>query len=538
MPSKNVVIGWLGSEKDKGAEERRWKKWRPTVSLFQHDDLSFDRFELLYQTQSEDLMKVIAADIKEVSPKTSVRPHLIDFDDPWNFPEVYQILYKLVSEYDFDCESEDYFLHLTTGTHVSQICMFLLAEAKIFPGKLIQTSPVNNPKPSKEKSGRYEIVDLGHNDFDRIRSRVHFEEQSRENISYLKDSIDTRNNEFNTLIEVMERVAVQSTEPILLLGPTGAGKTKLARRIYDLKSSNKKGFGDFVKVNCATIKGDGAMSALFGHIKGSYTGAIEKRLGLLLSANNGVLFLDEIAELGAGEQAMLLHALEEKQFLPYGADTHKDSDFQLIAGTNANLYELVEQKLFREDLLARLEHWKFILPGLKNRREDIKPNIDFELQQLTIRRKQAVSFTPKAKSNFIEFAVSPAAVWKRNFRDLSRAIDRMATLSPYGRITVEIVEREILELRESWVEPSSIQPKKLAERLLTEEQLNGIDDFDLIQLEAVLGVCCKSRTIADAAKILFSKSLMLKKSKNDSDRLSKYLLKYKIEWSQIQKLNR
>lgn len=535
MSSKNIVIGWVGSEKDKGAEEKRWKKWRPSVSLFQHGDLSIDQCELLYQTQSEDLMNIVAADIKEVSPKTNVRPHLIDFNDPWNFPEVYRILYKFVSEYEFDCERENYFLHLTTGTHVSQICMFLLAESKIFPGKLIQTSPIN--KPTKEKSGRYEIVDLGHDDFNRIRSRVLFEEQSKENISYLKDRIDTRNSEFNTLIEVMERVAIQSTEPILLLGPTGAGKTKLARRIYDLKSSGKKVFGDFVKVNCATIKGDGAMSALFGHIKGSYTGAVDKRSGLLLSAHNGVLFLDEIAELGAGEQAMLLHALEEKQFLPYGADTHKKSDFQLIAGTNANLYELVEQKLFREDLLARLEHWKFVLPGLKNRREDIEPNIDFELQQLTNRRKQAVSFTPKAKSKFIEFAVSPAAAWKRNFRDLSRAIDRMATLSPNGRITVEIVEREILELRESWVEPSSIQPRKLAEQLLNEEQLNAIDDFKLIQLEAVLAVCCKCRSIADAARILFPKSMALKKSKNDSDRLSKYLIKYEIEWSEIQKLN-
>lgn len=535
MQSKNVVIGWVGSEKDKGADEKRWKKWRPSVSLFQHSDFPVDRCELLYQTKFEDLMKTVAADIVEVSSETVVSPRLIDFERPWSFPEVYQILYKFVSEYQFDCERENYFLHLTTGTHVSQICMFLLAESKIFPGNLIQSSPIN--KPSKEMSGRYEIVDLGHSDFNRMRSRALFEEQSKQNISYLKDSIETKNNEFNTLIEVMERVAVQSREPILLLGPTGAGKTKLARRIYDLKVSSKKVSGNFVKVNCATIKGDGAMSALFGHIKGSFTGAHQQRPGLLLSAHNGVLFLDEIAELGSGEQAMLLHALEEKEFLPFGADKQKKSDFQLIVGTNANLYELVEQKLFREDLLARLEHWKFVLPGLRNRREDIEPNIDYELQQLTSRKKQAVSFTPEAKSKFIAFAVSPAAVWRRNFRDLSRAIDRMATLSPTGRITTEIVEREILELRESWVEPSSIQPKKLVEKLLTEEQLNIIDDFKLIQLEAVLAVCCKCRTIAEAARQLFPKSLALKKSKNDSDRLSKYLLKFEIEWSQIQNLN-
>lgn len=535
MSLKNVIIGWVGSEKDKGTEERRWKKWRPSVSLFQHPDFAVDKCELLYQTKFEDLMKIISADISEISPGTIVRPHLIDFEDPWNFPEVYQTLFKFVNGYDFDCEREDYHLHLTTGTHVSQICMFLLAESKIFPGKLIQSSPIN--KPTKEMSGRYEIVDLGHSDFDRIRSRVLVEEESKKNISYLKDSIDTKNKEFNILIETIERVALQSMQPILLLGPSGAGKTKLAQRIYDLKLSSKKVSGKFVKVNCATIKGDGAMSALFGHTKGSYTGALQERPGLLLSAHNGVLFLDEIAELGVGEQAMLLHALEEKRFLPYGADKQKESDFQLIAGTNANLYELVEQKLFREDLLARLEHWKFIMPGLKNRREDIEPNIDFELQQLTNHRKQAISFTPKARSKFIAFAVSPAAIWKRNFRDLSRAIDRMATLSPTGRITTEVVEREILELQKSWRGPSLIQEKKLAEKLLTENQLEGIDDFEMIQLESVLAVCRKCRTKAEASRHLFPKSLAIKKSKNDSDRLSKYLLKYEIEWSQIQNLN-
>ena len=535
MQPKNVVIGWVGSEKDKGTGDKRWEKWRPSISLFQHRELPFDRCELLYQAKFEDLMKSVTQDIAEMSPNTLIRPCLIDFNEPWNFPEVYRVLYEFMSAYEFKCESENYFLHLTTGTHVSQICMFLLAEAKIFPGKLIQSSPLG--KSTKEMSGRYEIVDLGHRDFDRIRSRIHFEEQSEKNISYLKDGINTLNPAFNNLIDKIERVAAQSSKPILLLGPTGTGKTKLARRIYNLKMQGKQVTKNFIKVNCSTIKGDGAMSALFGHIKGSFTDAKLERAGFLSSADKGVLFLDEIAELGLAEQAMLLHALEEKEFFAFGSDKTKTSDFQLIAGTNANLTELVEQKLFREDLLARLEHWKFVLPALKDRHEDIEPNIDFELEQLGERKKQAISFTPEARRKFAAFASSAAAVWKRNFRDLNRAIDRMATLSSTGRITTKIVEREILELRDSWLEPSSIQPKKLVDKLLGDERANSIDDFKLIQLEAVLIVCCKCRSLSEAARLLFRRSLTLKKSKNDSDRLRKYLLGFEIEWSQIQNLN-
>src|SRR5204862_3777135 len=99
------------------------------------------------------------------------------------------------------------------------------------------------------------------------------------------------------------------------------------------------------------------MSALFGHVKGAFTGALKDRAGLLRSADGGVLFLDEIGELGLDEQAMLLRALEEKTFLPLGSDRETQSDFQLIAGTNRDLMAEVNRGLFREDLLCRINLW-------------------------------------------------------------------------------------------------------------------------------------------------------------------------------------
>ena len=170
----------------------------------------------------------------------------------------------------------------------------------------------------------------------------------------LKSGIPPRNDAFNRLIEQIEHVAANAVDPLLLTGPTGAGKSHLARRVYELKKHRRQVSGGFVEVNCATLRGDAAMSALFGHRKGAFTGATTDRPGLLRAADGGILFLDEIGELGPDEQAMLLRALEEKRFLPLGADSEATSDFQLISGTNRDLGASVDAGEFREDLLARI----------------------------------------------------------------------------------------------------------------------------------------------------------------------------------------
>jgi transcriptional regulatory protein RtcR len=320
---------------------------------------------------------------------------------------------------------------------------------------------------------------------------------------------------------------------LLLMGPTGAGKSKLARRIFELKKMRRTITGEFIDVNCATLRGDGAMSTLFGHVKGAFTGALRDRAGVLRGADKGVLFLDEIGELGRDEQAMLLRALEEKTFLPLGSDREARSDFQLIVGTNRDLLAAVSESRFREDLLARINLWTFTLPGLRSRPEDIEPNLQFELDQFAQRTGHHVTFNKEARQHFLEFALSSVAKWTGNFRDLNAAVVRMATLAQGGRISVEIVQEEIARLSVSWVRPAAGETDGMLAQLLSENSLDEIDLFDRVQLTHVLQVCRDARSMSDAGRQLFGASRMRKTSSNDADRLRKYLNRFGIQWDQI-----
>jgi transcriptional regulatory protein RtcR len=122
--------------------------------------------------------------------------------------------------------------------------------------------------------------------------------------------------QFNQLIEQIWTRGHPRQRTDSLMGPTGAGKSQSARRIFELKKTRHQVTGAFVDVNCATLRGDSAMSTPFGHHKGAFTGAAKDRPGLLRSANGGLLFLEEVGELGLDEQAMFLRALKEKRFLP------------------------------------------------------------------------------------------------------------------------------------------------------------------------------------------------------------------------------
>ncbi len=537
-----TVVSFLGAQLDRGSGDR-WGSWRPNVAMCQHDDLLVSRLVLMTDRRFNKLYDRVVEDIALVSPETKVERCDFGVRDPWDFEQVFDRLYGISQDLTFEPGSDDLLVHMTTGTHVAQICLFLLTETRHFPARLLQTGP---PPANKKVPGTWQIIDLDLSRFDRIARRFAQERAAAQ--SLLKSGIRTQSRAFEDLITRVERVAPVSKAPKLLMGPTGAGKSQLAKRIYELKKQRGQLTGPFVEVNCATIRGDGAHSTLFGHKRGAFTGALQDRPGLLRAADGGLLFLDEIGELGLDEQAMLLRALEDKRFLPLGSDKDVHSDFQLIAGTNRELGSAVARGTFREDLLARINLWTFRLPGLRERIEDLEPNVEHELERWSQQVGRRVHFSAEARRRYLDFATSAEAAWRGNFRDLNGSITRLCTLAEGGRITETDVDGEIARLRSDWrrddpFEAASADGGESARgaeaddellcSVLGDERLEALDRFDRVQLAEVVRCCRTTRSLSAAGRELFAVTRQKRSIANDADRLRKYLARFGLDHAAV-----
>ncbi|MCX5747920.1 MAG: RNA repair transcriptional activator RtcR family protein, partial [Proteobacteria bacterium] len=223
MSRKTVVIGLVGSTLDGGHNEKRWQRWRPSVAICMQETFKIDRYELLGQASMQPLVDQVAADIIRMSPATEVRHHTLAIANPWDFTDVYAVLDDFADSYPWKA-TEDYYLHITTGTHVVQICWFLLCETRAIPGVLLQSSPTRtrDPRDPKDVVGSIDVIDLQLEKFDRLAAR--FRARQASGASLLKAGIATKNATFNTMIEELEHVASRSKDPLLLVGETGTGK--------------------------------------------------------------------------------------------------------------------------------------------------------------------------------------------------------------------------------------------------------------------------------------------------------------------------
>ncbi len=173
--------------------------------------------------------------------------------------------------------------------------------------------------------------------------------------------------------------ASMSDANVLLTGETGTGKELFATIIH---KNSSRAAGNFVVVDCASLTESLVESTLFGHLKGSFTGAQLNRQGLIKTADGGTLFLDEIGEMPLTIQKVFLRVLQERQFRPVGATREQTSNFRLIAATNRDLEKMVEEGLFRSDLLFRIKTMRIDLPSLRKRVGDIQPLAEFRINQL------------------------------------------------------------------------------------------------------------------------------------------------------------
>lgn len=244
-------------------------------------------------------------------------------------------------------------------------------------------------------------------------------------VNYLPKDIIGRSKKMLEVFSLMEKLKDSSTTA-LLLGESGAGKEKIAQGIHKNGLRSEK---PLISVNCAALPKDLIESELFGHEKGSFTGASSLRIGRFEAANGGTLFLDEIGDLPMHTQVKLLRVLQERKFERVGGNRPIDCDLQIIAATHKNLEKLVEKGLFRADLYYRLNVFPIRVPSLRERKEDILSLADFFIDKFNqLNNKSVKRLSTSAIDMLMKYH------WPGNVRELSNCIERAVLLCDGGVI--------------------------------------------------------------------------------------------------------
>ena len=571
MSEKNVVVGILATTYD---NEKKEGFWQPSVQLASQPDFPISRFHLLYSgSGNRRLAEEVKQKIENQSPQTEVTLHTYKAENPWNFKDVSSALYTFIKEFTYDPETENCYVHVTTGTEVAKMCWCLFIHGGYLQAKMVQSI-----QPGRGVKEQYAIFepDLKHcpDILEAFRQKYAWASEFFEET--LTTTEDDKKREAFT-------VADTTRDPILLTGETGTGKTYFAREIQKhlakkcparkLATVEAENILDeiadelvpFVNCNCATLSPALANSRLFGHEKGAFTGAIKQHIGLLERANEGILFLDEIGELPVETQGKLLKAIDEKRFEREGADAGKGngiikSDFFLICATNKDLRKAVKNGKFRDDLLARIDTWSIELDSFqklaKAGQRLLRQRLTNRLAVWNKKHSKTVDFADKAKEVFLKFAEDPNTPWKANYRDLNKIITRMATYAAMdgnnSRITEEIVRKQISRLQEEWKQTDvdesndaskahpdeSVQSHPLYEELKRTLRKRGksIDDYEEWEVQHLLyllPICRKSKDGKDVASRVFARKLFKKPDANASSLMIRHLKKYKLKFDDL-----
>jgi DNA-binding NtrC family response regulator len=277
-----------------------------------------------------------------------------------------------------------------------------------------------------------------------MRLSTALERYKKENVSLREElgkrfgfeSICTQSLRMKDIFQQAQK-ASNSPYAILITGESGVGKELLARAVH---YSSPRADKPFVVLNCAAIPNDLIESELFGHEKGSFTGAIRMKVGLFETADQGSIFLDEIGDLGPSAQAKVLRVLQAKEFQRIGGTESITVDVKLISATNKDLKEEIKNNNFREDLFYRINAISFHLPPLRERKEDILLLVEHFLQQSSQELKKHITGVSPACMNLLK-----EYRWPGNIRELKNVIERLATWAEDGSIlSDEFLPPEIL----------------------------------------------------------------------------------------------
>ncbi len=253
------------------------------------------------------------------------------------------------------------------------------------------------------------------------------------------------NNRRSTFIKGVSDVSIRLNDyielvaptnmSVLIIGESGTGKEQVAKSIHE---QSKRSGAPFIAVDCGAIPKEIASSEFFGHIKGSFTGAINDKTGHFEAANGGTLFLDEIGNLGYELQVQLLRALQERRIKPVGSNKEIEVDIRVVTATNEDLAQAVKEGNFREDLYHRLNEFSIKVPSLKERKEDLMIFAEHFLEEANLElEKNVVGFTDEAVQAFKNYN------WPGNLRELKNMVKRAVLLSQGDLIPVKVLPHEI-----------------------------------------------------------------------------------------------
>lgn len=351
------------------------------------------------------------------------------------------------------------------------------------------------------------------------RTRMERSESNCSIHSSLSLAFKFKSESMKLVLRKLEAVS-ESNRPVLLLGESGAGKTTIAKAIHDYRKQYlKQEERDFYAINLTALSPTLVESELFGHEKGAFTGATERRVGFVELANNGTLFIDEIGDIDLSMQAKLITVLDKGEFHRVGSKQRLKSNFKLVCATNKDLEQLVREGKFREDFLARISTFPIQVPSLKDRVEDIPDLVRSLIPQISKEARFAVSFE-EIPEDFIEALQNNPP--RLNIRGLEIALHQLLTLARKDTNGAKRLDRwrSIPELRELTVR-RNLSPKSNVKTLLDSRIEYISDDFPglqptLAKLEEIIVLEARNKYGSNrraAEKLKISESSVSKKIK-------------------------
>jgi len=283
------------------------------------------------------------------------------------------------------------------------------------------------------------------------------------------------------LMKLVSRVAGTKSS-VLVIGESGTGKELIARSIHESSPRRDRAF---VAVSCTSLSETLLESELFGHVKGAFTGAIERRPGLFLEANRGTVFLDEVGDMSLSMQAKLLRVLQEQEVKPVGGTDTVPVDLRVVAATHQDLEALVEAKHFREDLYYRLHVVALHVPSLRERREDIPLLAGHFLREYATRSGRPLrGFSPAAMDLLI------AHPWPGNVRELENVVERAVALAPGATVEVGDLPEKLAGRTKGGQASSPLRPRPTLDEMACQYVLRVLEQSKGNKSEAarVLGV--------------------------------------------------